>query len=75
MRISKPEVLTHDQAMKIEKGYPLLVRKWAPGKNIEVRSLKTSNRYAYDAHLVEIKIGEEKSIVNIEDLKQALRYV
>lgn len=75
MRTSKPNYLTNQQALAIEAGVPVVVKNRAGGKDLKVRSLKIANRYAYDAHLAEFIIGNEKVRINIEDLKQALRYV
>jgi len=75
MRTSKPEILSHTQAMLIEAGRPITVRNRAGTTDLKVRSLKNVYRDAYDAHLAEFSIGSEKVRINIEDLKQALRYV
>lgn len=61
--------------MAIEAGIPITIRNRGGSVDMKVRSLKNVYRDAYDAHLAEFSIGDQKVRINIEDLKQALRYV
>lgn len=74
MRNSAP-ILTHDEAMAIEAGAPIRIKNYVSGPDLKVRSLKNLNRDAYDNHMVEISIGEYRTVVNAADFTQALRYV
>ena len=75
MRTSRPSI-TNEQALAIEAGYPIRVKDWSGGGHqLKVRSLKNKNRTAYDRHLCEVEIDGRRTVVNVDDLTKAIRYV
>jgi hypothetical protein len=74
MRIGK-RVNLDDPEYAFDKSRGYVRIPTVDGGRMAIQSLKYANRYAYDHHIFEIIIGNEKVRINKDDLLEAVQYV
>jgi hypothetical protein len=61
-------------ALDKNRGY-LRIPSYGDNKNVEIVSLKFRNRWAYDQHAFKLVIDGKETILNKDELMEAIQYV